>query len=151
MSDTNMTDTSTIRTHALSVERTIPGPIDAVFDAWLNADTLKKFMTPGPGMSVPTATTDPRVGGRFHIIMKDADREIPHDGEYRVIDRPHRLVFTWVSEPAGNSIVTLDFHRLTERSTRVTLTHEKLASEMSRDGHRGGWTAILESLGRVVA
>jgi uncharacterized protein YndB with AHSA1/START domain len=151
MNDTNMSDTRMSETYALSVERTIRGPIDAVFDAWLNADTLKKFMKPGPGMSVPSATTDPRVGGRFHIVMKDADREIPHQGEYRVIERPHRLVFTWVSEPAGNSLVTLDFQKLTERSTRVTLTHEKLASEMSRDGHRSGWTAILDSLEHVVA
>jgi uncharacterized protein YndB with AHSA1/START domain len=138
-------------THSLRVERTIPGPIDAVFDAWLDADTLKRFMTPGPGMTVPAATTEPHVGGRFRIVMKAADREIPHDGEYRVIDRPRRLVFTWVSEPAGHSLVTIDFEKLSDRSTRVTLTHEKLASAESRDGHRNGWTAILESLERAVA
>jgi uncharacterized protein YndB with AHSA1/START domain len=108
-------------------------------------------MTPGPGMTVPAATTEPHVGGRFRIVMKAADREIPHDGEYRVIDRPRRLVFTWVSEPAGHSLVTIDFEKLSDRSTRVTLTHEKLASAESRDGHRNGWTAILESLERAVA
>jgi uncharacterized protein YndB with AHSA1/START domain len=94
---------------SLQVERVIPGPIEAVFDAWLDADSLKRWMTPGPGMTVPVATTDPRIGGRFHIVMRHDGRDIPHDGEYRVIDRPTKLVFTWISEPAGNTLVTIDF------------------------------------------
>jgi len=136
---------------SLQVERTIPGPIDAVFDAWLDPAKLKQIMRPGPGMTVPDATTEPRVGGTFHIIMQAGDRQIPHDGEYRVIDRPTRLVFTWVSEPAGNSVVTIDFKKLTDTSTRVTLTHEQLQTESSRDAHRGGWSGILEALEQSVA
>jgi uncharacterized protein YndB with AHSA1/START domain len=136
---------------SLQVERTIPGAIEAVFDAWLDATMVKQFMTPGPGMTVPVATTDARVGGRFHLVMQAGGQQIPHEGEYQIIDRPHKLVFTWVSAPAGNSLVTLDFQKVTESSTKVTLTHEKLATESSRDNHRGGWSAILEALERVMA
>jgi uncharacterized protein YndB with AHSA1/START domain len=138
-------------TYSLKVDRTIPGPIDAVFDAWLDADALKAWMTPGPGMTVPRADVDARVGGRFLIVMATPDREIPHEGEYQVIDRPNKLVFTWVSEPAGATLVTVEFEKLTDSATKVTLTHETLATESSRDSHRQGWAGILEALERTVA
>ena len=146
-----MTDRTTISADetSLTVERVIPGPIDQVFDAWLNPDQLQRWMTPGPGMTVPRATVDPRVGGRFHITMGMQGREIAHDGEYRVIDRPNRLVFTWISEPAGHSLVTIDFKKIDERTTRIALTHEQLPSVKARDSHRGGWSGILEALARA--
>lgn len=146
-----MTETQTTETLSLQVERVIPAAAEAAFDAWLDADALKKWMTPGPGMSVPHASTDPRVGGRFLIVMKNDQREIPHEGEYRVIDRPRKLVFTWVSEPAGNSLVTVDFQQVAGGRTKVVLTHERLQSEQSRDGHRQGWSRILEALERATA
>jgi uncharacterized protein YndB with AHSA1/START domain len=136
---------------SLQVERVIPGPIEAVFDAWLDADSLKRWMTPGPGMTVPVATTDPRIGGRFHIVMRHDGRDIPHDGEYRVIDRPTKLVFTWISEPAGNTLVTIDFQKVSDRETKVVLTHEQHRNTESRDGHAKGWTGILEAFARVMA
>jgi uncharacterized protein YndB with AHSA1/START domain len=48
-------------TFALEVERVIPGSIDKVFDAWLDPDQLKRWMTPGPGMSAPRVTVDQSV------------------------------------------------------------------------------------------
>src|SRR5262245_61852769 len=108
-------------------------------------------MTPGPGMIVPTATTDPRVGGSFLIVMKDPSGEIRHDGEYRVINRPKQLVFTWNSQPAGRTLVTIDFEKVNDSSTKVTLTHEQLASEASRDAHRMGWNGILAALEQAQA
>jgi uncharacterized protein YndB with AHSA1/START domain len=135
---------------SLTVERVIPGPIDAVFDAWLDPGSLMRWMTPGPGISVPQATTEPRVGGRFRIVMKSGAREIPHEGEYRVIDRPRRLVFTWKSEPAGDTLVTIQFVAVSERRTKVILTHERFATETSRDSHRNGWTAVLEAMDRTM-
>ena len=37
-------------------------------------------------------TCDPRVEGRFEILMRVGDNEVPHTGSYLEIDRP---------EPAG--------------------------------------------------
>lgn len=140
----------TAPTYSLETERVIPATIERVFDAWLDAESVKKWMRPGPGMTVPRVEIDGRVGGRYLIVMASPDREIPHQGEYRVIDRPHKLVFTWISEPAGNSVVTVLFEEVPGGSTRVVLKHEKLPDEQSRDGHRGGWGAILEALERAV-
>ena len=137
--------------YSLTVERLIPAPIERVFDAWLDPALLSQWMTPGPGMTVPEAVTNPTVGGRFRIVMRSDGPDLPHEGEYRVIDRPNRLVFTWQSEPAGpNSVVTLTFTSVGADQTRVTLTHDGFEREAARDSHRGGWTAILDALARVL-
>ena|SRR5947207_2688216 len=134
--------------YALTVERDIPGPIDAVFDAWLDPALMQQWMTPAPDVAVD-ASADPVVGGRFRVVMKGRGREIVHVGEYLVIDRPTRLVFTWNSEPAGDTTVTVEFTSLGARRTRIRLTHERFATGESRDLHRGGWTALLDSLDTV--
>ena len=136
--------------YVLTVEREIPGPIDAVFDAWLDAATMARWMTPAPDISVDAAS-DPVVGGRFRVVMKGRGREITHMGEYLVIERPTRLVFTWQSEPAGDTLVAVEFTRVTDPRTLVMLTHERFATGEQRDLHRGGWTALLETLARVIS
>src|SRR5438045_4207353 len=135
--------------YALTVEREIPGPIDAVFDAWLDSAMMARWMTPATDITVE-ASSNPVVGGRFRIVMKGRGQEIVHVGEYLVIERPLRLVFTWRSEPAGDTLVTVEFTRVSDQRTRVTLTHERFATGEQRDLHRGGWTALLETLARAM-
>ncbi len=133
-------------THTLEVEHVVPAPVDEVFDAWLDPAALKVWMTPAPGMAVPDVVVNPVVGGRFRLVMHDGARAIPHEGEYLTIDRPNLLVFTWVSEPAGDTVVTVRFEPVDELHTRVVLTHERFARAAARDGHRAGWSRILTSL-----
>jgi uncharacterized protein YndB with AHSA1/START domain len=132
-------------THTLEVEQVVPAPVDEVFDAWLDPATLKVWMAPASGMTVPDVVVNPVVGGRFRLVMHDGTRTIPHEGEYLTIERPKLLVFTWVSEPAGDTVVTVRFERVDERHTRVVLTHDRFARASARDGHRTGWTRILAS------
>lgn len=133
-------------THTLEVEQIVPAPVEEVFDAWLDPAALKVWMTPAPGMTVPDVTVNPVVGGRFRVVMHDGARAIAHQGEYLTIDRPRLLVFTWVSEPAGDTVVAVRFEAVDARHTRVVLTHDRFARAAARDGHRTGWTRILASL-----
>ena len=55
--------------YTLTVEREIPGPIAAVFDAWLDAATMAQWMSPAPDISVE-AVSEPVVGGQFRVVMK---------------------------------------------------------------------------------
>lgn len=135
-----------------TVKKTIPAPRKAVFEAWLDPKALGKFMTPGPGMTVPRAETDPKVGGRYVIVMQAGDQEIPHEGEYKVIDRYERLQFSWKSPySTHDQLVTLTFVEVSERETELTLHHQGFDSEESRDNHEKGWGAILEALTRTVS
>lgn len=136
---------------ALKLERIIAAAPEVVFDAWLDPAMLMRFMQPGPGMTTPSATAEPHVGGRFDLIMKNGDDEMPHGGVYQEIDRPNRLVFSWESPfSVEGSTVTLDF-RPDGNGTHVTLSHVRFPSEESRDNHTGGWTAILQRLDEELA
>ena len=136
---------------SLTVSRKISVPAKTIFDAWLDPAMLAKFMTPGPGMTVPSAKTDPVEGGRFDIVMKAGENEIPHSGTYKEISPHSRLVFTWESPfSVPDSTVTID---LVENNgeTDVTLTHVKFPDEESRNNHEGGWAGILEKLEQIAA
>lgn len=135
----------------ISLERVVPGPIEAVFDAWLDPSMLKQWMASAPGKSVPVAEVDPVVGGRFTIVMRSGDNETSHDGVYQMIDRPNQLAFTWNSKYAGtDTLVTINFTKLSEKSTKVALRHERFATDDAAQKHNGGWNPILDSLVRVM-
>ena len=131
---------------SLTTERTIDAAQKTVFDAWLDAEMLKRFMTPGEGMTVPEAHTDAIEGGAFKIVMQAGDQQIPHTGTYRKIDPHSQIVFTWNSPfSAEDSEVTVDFAP-NGSGTKVTLTHVRFPDEESRQNHLGGWATILAAL-----
>ncbi len=133
----------------LTTSRTIAAPPERVFKAWLDPKMLAKFMRPAEGMEGPKASTDPREGGRFDIVMKAGDQEIPHSGTYKLIKPHSQLVFTWESPMSiDGSTVTLDFTPVAG-GTLVKLHHVKFPSEESRNNHESGWARILATLGEV--
>jgi len=127
------------------VRRTITAPPEALFDAWLDADALAIWMRP-TGIRQTFAKTEPRVGGSYEITMHGDEKIHPHHGVYQVIDRPRRLVFTWVSHATEGAatLVTVDFLPKGER-TEVVVTHEQLP-EAAREAHTRGWTSGIERL-----
>lgn len=129
----------------LVVRRTIPATAEELFDAWLDPQALAVWMRPGT-IRRTTARVDARVGGRYEIVMEADDRSIPHTGEYRLLDRPRRLVFTWHSPHTGgrDTLVTVDFQPVAQH-TEVVITHEWLP-DAELEGHRRGWTGALDML-----
>jgi len=140
-----MTDTATEL--SLDCTRFIAASPEKLFDAWLDPAMLTRFMLPGENMSVPEATTDPRVGGRFLVLMRAGDMDLPHAGTYKTIDRPNQLAFTWESPNSTieDSTVTINFEKA-EGGTNVHLNHVRFPSEESRDNHNAGWGRILNTL-----
>jgi uncharacterized protein YndB with AHSA1/START domain len=130
------------------LERIFPVPPSAVFRAWTDPDSLRVFMCAGDSTAA-VVDADVRVGGRFRIVMRDAERDVEHTGEYRTVDPPRRLVFTWYSPftGPGGSLVTIELSPHAG-GTRLVLTHEQLPSDEVAGGHERGWTSILEKLER---
>jgi len=130
---------------AIVVRRTIAAPAAELFDAWLDPEAMAIWMRPGT-IETTTATVDARVGGHYDIVMQNATETFPHTGVYRVIDRPRRLVFTWISRGTEQreSLVTVDFVAR-GAATEVVVTHE-LLSESAQPSHINGWTSALERL-----
>lgn len=133
---------------SLTCRQIVKAPPERVFDAWLDPVQMSRFMSPRPDMHVRDVRSDARVGGRFFVLMV-GDKDYPHEGSYRVIDRPKRLVFSWEAPwSAPETEVEILFHPHGD-GTEVVLTHVRFMSEESRDNHMQGWTGILGKLAAV--
>ena len=134
----------------VNIERTIHAPIEKVFDAWLDPKMLSRFMMPMPGMPESDVENDPREGGKFTIVMHVGDDNLPHTGKYLKLDRPQKLMFTWESHRSiENSTVTLNFEKIDESNTRISLSHIRFIDEEARNDHEGGWANILDKLNEI--
>jgi uncharacterized protein YndB with AHSA1/START domain len=136
----------------VNIEKIINAPIEKVFDAWLNPNMLAKFMRGLPKMSETDVEIDAREGGRFTFTMNLGDEKIPHTGKYLEIRRPDKLVFTWESQYSvvDNSTVTLQFAKIDDHKTNISLTHVKFINEEARSGHEEGWENVLNALNAVM-
>lgn len=127
---------------------------ERVFDAWLTPELIGRWMF-GPAIrdeEIVKLTTDARVGGAFSYVVRRQGEEIDHIGEYREIDRPRRLVFTWAvaPDPIDSSRVVIDIEPL-ESGCALTLTHE-LAPEWADYTSRSeaAWTRMLDTLAAML-
>lgn len=128
------------------VRKLLPASREEVFDAWLDSEGMRQWMCPGPVQS-SEVTMDPRVGGRFRILMKAPQANNDHTGEFRVLDRPSKLQFTWISAGTDNreTLVTVELH---ERGSKceLVLTHERIPRAEAVNEHEQGWGGIVEKL-----
>ena len=129
----------------LVVRRVIRAPRERVFAAWLDPKSLAQWMRPG-GATDATVEVDPKVGGRFRIVMIEGPKRYEHNGEYLVIEPPARLEFTWISQATElkPTVVSIDFLER-EAGTELVLTHRRLPSTQL-GSHRAGWTDIMRKL-----
>jgi uncharacterized protein YndB with AHSA1/START domain len=84
-----------------------------------------------------------RPGGKWSFTVRTGGGTRTVSGEYRQIERPHLLVYTWVreQEDAAETVVRWE---LEEGSgvTRVRVTHSGLTSESLR-ARNSGWPLIV--------
>jgi uncharacterized protein YndB with AHSA1/START domain len=126
------------------VRRLIRASAADVFAAWTDPVEMSAWMTPVGAASVEV---DLRVGGRFRLVMADEHLSIEHTGEYRVIEPPRLLVFTWRSEFTAmrETVVTVRLTARGESETELEVTHELATDEQARS-HAEGWAQILSRL-----
>ena len=130
----------------LVVRRVLPVERERVFAAWLDPASLATWMRP---METTDAIVevDPRVGGRFRILMQQGQGGgFEHQGEYLAIEPPSLLSFTWISAATDlrPTIVTVELHER-DGGTELVLTHRRLPPDRL-DSHRRGWTDIVRLL-----
>ena len=135
----------------LIVRRVLPVERKRVFAAWLDPVSLATWMRPGETTGA-IVEVDPRVGGRFRILMQNEQGGgYEHQGEYLVIEPPSLLSFTWISAATDRrpTIVTVELHER-DGGTELVLTHRRLPAERV-DAHRRGWTDIVRLLETALA
>jgi uncharacterized protein YndB with AHSA1/START domain len=142
------------RARVLRIERTFDAPVERVFEAWTSEEVLRRWLYGVPGWETPTAEIDLRVGGRIRIVMRDPSdgTEAGATGEYRVVEPPHRLVFTWVwdRDPDNPQLIELD---LTEGHGRtvVRMTNSAIPTDGRLRDQERGWHVCYDNLSRLLA
>jgi uncharacterized protein YndB with AHSA1/START domain len=138
---------------SLTIKRRFKAPPAKVFAAFTDPEKIKRWMGPGE-IVAQRAATDPRVGGHYRIEMHAPNGE-PHNvgGIYREVVTNEKLVFTWSWDAAPpdepyESLVTVLF-KPDGDGTLLTLTHEKLFDEKSRDGHQHGWIGAFDKMEKL--
>lgn len=127
-------------------ELVLPAPAERVFDMFTDPREQIRWI----GIS---ADLQPRPGGRFRFEVTPGQF---CEGQYVIVDRPVRLVFTWGwTDPGfglapGTSRVEVTLTRSGEdgQQTRLRLVHTGLAGDLGLL-HDDGWSRFLARLAAV--
>ena len=146
-------DATSSATNTLTrLRRRVRATAEEIFDLWTKPDLMVRWMSPFPGAVDCKASCDLRPGGAFSLVMssKESSREV--SGTYLQVDRPRKLVFTWIG-PLTNDVNTFVSVELYPRGdeTDLVLTHERLPTPAIVEGHTRGWGNILDHLADTVS
>jgi len=131
----------------VQVRRRVRAGAEEIFDLWTKPDLMARWMSPFPGAVNCKASCDLRPGGAFSLFMSSGESSREVSGTYVEVDRPRKLVFTWMG-PLTNNVTTLVTVELNPRGdeTDLVLTHERLPTQAIHEGHTKGWGNILDHL-----
>jgi uncharacterized protein YndB with AHSA1/START domain len=138
----------------LELKRDLPAARPVVFGAFTDPSELAKWWGP-QGFTTPSMEFEPRVGGTYRIEMQPPEGDSFYlTGEFREVDPPARLVFTFVYEDPDpddvETVVTLSFRDL-GGSTEVAFTQGRFKTEARRALHRDGWTDSFDRLEQLTS
>ena len=137
---------------SLEIKRLIKAPRDRVYAAWTDPAQLKQWFGP-ENVQTRDLIADARVDGTFRWdLINSEGEEMTIRGEYRELQPDKKIVFTWQFDDDETwknhiSVVSVELEDR-DGGTELRLTHERLPSEESRDGHTGGWNSALDKLER---
>lgn len=141
----------TIPTDGVEVRRILSASPEAVFTAFADAALVAQWLRPAPDVMLTVLAFDFRKGGRYRFAydVPDGGRMVV-GGTYRTIERPSRIVFSWLIEPPDEHAgidsevtVTLLPHG---RATELTIRHAKFGRPDADVRHAQGWAGALALL-----
>jgi uncharacterized protein YndB with AHSA1/START domain len=133
----------------LEIARVLPATPSLVFEFFSDSSRLATWWGP-EGFSIPSLQFDPRAGAGYRIEMQPPEGDPFHlIGEFRLVEPPARLTFTFVWEdPDPDDVETLadlSFRDL-GASTEVVLSQGPFKTDARRELHRGGWGDSFDKL-----
>lgn len=115
-------------THEMTISRIFDAPRELVWQAFTQPEHLAEWFGTPPYKTPPdTVSLDVRPGGKWKATMvsEEDGSELPFAGQYREVQEPERLVFTFVdvNDPSNENVevATVTFADL-DGKTEVTLT-----------------------------
>ncbi len=134
----------------LDMSRHFAAPPALMFKLWTQPEHITRWWG-CPMMVTCDAETDPRLGGRFRVIMQLED-DSTHiiTGTYTQFDPPSALTMTWTWELEDGSLghettVQVRFAEDGE-GTFLTLHQAVFEDQETRDSHNEGWGTSFDRL-----
>jgi uncharacterized protein YndB with AHSA1/START domain len=137
------------------VRRHLAAPPASVFAAFARAEVVAQWLTPAPDVKLSVLELEFREGGRYRFAYETPDgQRMLVGGEYRHIEAPARLVFSWLIEPP-------DVHAGIESQVTVSITpsaggsdllilHERFDRPDANARHAEGWLGALAQLQQLL-
>jgi uncharacterized protein YndB with AHSA1/START domain len=136
--------------------RAFDAPIELVFDVLTQPEHVRHWFAPFED-KVTVCTIDLRVGGAYHMVFVTSDgTECSFRGTYLEIERPTRIVDTWLFEgwPDAEAIETVELTEADGVTTvRMNLAFRDQAGRdhMTRtDGQEDSWDKMEDYLASLV-
>jgi uncharacterized protein YndB with AHSA1/START domain len=143
----------------LFITRTFDAPRELVFAAWTSPAMMLRWMGPVDYPAVEFEQ-DLRVGGRWRGRLSPVagGEDLWQGGEFREIDPPSKLVFTFAWEgdnhpdgPGAQTVVSIAFAETGDGATRMDFRQTGLADSASADGHTAGWNSTFDRLAALLS
>lgn len=133
---------------ALELERRFDASPDTVFDAFTDAERLRRWWKPRD-FTVVEMDFPAVEGAEYRVALRAPDgTSFVHVGRFLEVRRARRLCYTWrwIEGPMrpGETLVEIDF-RADDDGTRVTVRHRGFPDVETRDAHVG-WHHALAAL-----
>ena len=134
--------------YQLNINHTFNAPVQQLFNAWKNPETIRKWFAPGEDMHVPQANADVREGGQYRIVMQNAEGEqFIVGGQYLQVIENKQLVFSWQWEGSPHTTrVELTFNSVNDSTCELHLVHSEFPDQEMCDKHQMGWDGCLAKL-----
>jgi uncharacterized protein YndB with AHSA1/START domain len=135
----------------LRLTRRFDAPPERVFDAWTSLAVVARWLFTTRGSESHTTELDVRVGGAWKIVDRRDGVDYAALGEYRVIDRPRRLVFSFGMPQFSPEFVdvTVDFAPDGD-GCLMSLSQERVQPDHVQPT-TDGWNEMFDVLAGVLA
>lgn len=135
----------------IAVRRILPATPQRVFACWTEPEHLSNWFRPQPELTTPLAEVDLKVGGKWRIGIHNAEKDETYTctGEFKEIDPPRKIAYTWDWENPGmggiDSLVTVEFLPHGEGETEVVVQHT-FHDAAQAGHHEQGWEGCIAQL-----
>jgi len=134
---------------SVTVERRLAAAPERVFEAWLDPESLGRWLFATPDGVMERVEVDPRIGGRFLVAERRGEELAEHHGEYVALDRPRRIAFDfWTSFSEQRTRVTITIEADGEGSL-LSLRHDGVWADYEERTEKG-WAMILGNLAKTL-
>lgn len=140
-----MLDTS----KGFTIVRIIDATAEDIWNAWTDPAEAAQWWHPrGLVTPVDTVSIDARVGGRYSYTMvdEDAGEQYPTGGEYRQVDQPRLLVFSWGDPDDEDPPLVSVRIDPDDELTRLTFDVCGVDGVSGDDSFYDGWDQALDGL-----